>query len=263
MERLLINQDNLNLINTNNSVLLDLINLNNRKIIINKDVNILITKIECNTNVAFELDQNVNVTLSILAKENLDKLNLVFNLKSNAFLNVYFADFSFGKEKAKIEINLNEENASAYWHLASLTSKEDDKEFEVSIYHNKCSTYAVSDNYGVCKDTARLIFSGVSYILNGCHKSKTRQNAKIMEFDPLSKAIAKPILRIDEHDIEASHGAVVGKINDDHLFYLTSRGLTESEAKKLITYGYLKPIMNGFSDEQIKEEISNLIEGRM
>ena len=84
-----------------------------------------------------------------------------------------------------------------------------------------------------------------------------------MVFDALSNGIAKPILKIDENDIEASHAAVVGKINDEHLFYLTSRGLTEADAKQLITFGYLKPIMNGFIEDEIKEEISTLIERRM
>ena len=108
-----------------------------------------------------------------------------------------------------------------------------------------------------------IVFSGVSYIKNGAKSSKTRQNAKIMVFDDLSKAIAKPILRIDDNEIEASHGASVGKINDEHLFYLTSRGLTEEVAKELITLGYLKPILNGFEEDEIKEEISSLIERRM
>ena len=53
-----------------------------------------------------------------------------------------------------------------------------------------------------------------------------------MVFDNECVAIAKPILKIDENDIEANHAAVVGKINDEHLFYLTSRGISETEAKE-------------------------------
>ena len=84
-----------------------------------------------------------------------------------------------------------------------------------------------------------------------------------MVFDETSNGIAKPILKIDENDIEASHAAIVGKINDEHIFYLTSRGLTEEEAKRIMTLGYLKPIMVGFVDDEIKEEIEKLIEGKM
>ena len=84
-----------------------------------------------------------------------------------------------------------------------------------------------------------------------------------MVFDKDNKAIAKPILKIDENEVEANHAAVVGKINDEHLFYLTSRGLSETEAKELITLGYLKPILLGFKEEETKNHISSLIEGRM
>ena len=84
-----------------------------------------------------------------------------------------------------------------------------------------------------------------------------------MVFDEASNAIAKPILKIDENDIEASHAAVVGKINDEHLFYLTSRGISEADAKQLITLGYLKPILAGFNDEETRNYISSLIERRM
>ena len=51
--------------------------------------------------------------------------------------------------------------------------------------------------------------------------STMNKNAKIMVFDKACNAIAKPILKIDENDIAANHAAVVGKVNDEHLFYLT------------------------------------------
>ena len=139
----------------------------------------------------------------------------------------------------------------------------DGRVFDISVNHVAPNTFARMDNYGVAKDNGKLVFSGTSSILNGSKGSKTHQNSKIMVFDEDSDGIAKPILKIDENDIEASHAAVVGKINDDHLFYLTSRGLSESVAKELITFGYLKPIVNGFIEESIKEEISSLIERRM
>ena len=119
------------------------------------------------------------------------------------------------------------------------------------------------DNYGVTRDDGKLTFSGVCHILKGSSGSKAHQNAKVMVFDSLSNGVAKPILKIDENDIEASHAAIVGKINDEHIFYLTSRGLSEEEAKRIITLGYLKPILKGFDDEDVKESIEKMIEGNM
>ena len=99
---------------------------------------------------------------------------------------------------------------------------------------------------------------GISHIEKGAIKSKASQKIKSILFDKTSEAIANPILKIDCDDIEASHACAIGSLNDDHLFYLLSRGIALEDAKKLITYGYLNPIVNYFLDEE-KEELENLI----
>lgn len=214
-------------------------------------------------NLTIEVKDNCNVTVSFLTKANIDGCNVIIDINENSKVEGFLADFTEGKENFKFSANLLKRNATMNWHLASLTAGKDNKTFDISVYHIHPSTFAKMENYGVCKDEGKLVFSGISTINNGAKGSKTHQDSKIMVFDKLSNGIAKPILKIDENDIEASHAAVVGKINDEHLFYLTSRGLTEAAAKELITFGYLKPIMNGFIEEEIKEEISSLIEGRM
>lgn len=184
-------------------------------------------------------------------------------LKKNAEIEGFFADFSILDFSNFVDIHLNEEGASARWKVASLSSKKDNKTFDISLFHHHGNTYGVIDNYGVCKDDGKLVFSGTSHIEKNSKNSKTKQNAKIMVFDRYSNAIAKPILKIDENEIEASHAATVGKISDDELFYLTSRGLSEASAKELITLGYLKPIVLEFKDEEIRTLIMSYIEERM
>ena len=229
----------------------------------NQNINLLLLNIQKDTKFDFNVLANSSLNLKTVLKGEVKTLNINAKVQSNGDMRVYCADFSDGDVKTTVKIDLSEDNTTAMWHLASLSAKNDNKEFDVSLIHNAKNTFGLSDNYGVSKDDARLVFSGISHIKNGAKYSKTRQNAKIMVFDDLSKAIARPILKIDENEIEASHGASVGKINDESMFYLTSRGLTEEQAKELITMGYLKPILVGFEDEEIKEEISSLIEGRM
>lgn len=227
----------------------------------NSSINLLITK--PHQELTINVKENASLFLSLLVKENIDGGKLNINVSENAKVEVYFADFSFGKETFIFNGQLLGRDSSLNWHLASLTADNDQKQFDISVKHLANSTFAKMDNYGVCKDDGKLVFSGISHVINGASSSKTHQNAKIMVFDEKSIGIAKPILKIDENDVEASHAAVVGKINDEHLFYLTSRGLSESAAKELITLGYLKPILNGFMEEEIKEEIMSLIERRM
>ena len=230
---------------------------------VNSVCDILLTNLSDNASIKLVVDKDCQVTLSALVENIVNNAKISINVKGNSYLSIYFADFARDTFNLKCDINLDEEGATAYCKLASLASKKDNKNIDINVNHNTINTYGKVDNYGVCKDEAKLTFLGTSHIMKGSVKSKTQQNAKIMVFDQACNAIAKPILKIDENDIEASHGAVVGKISDEHLFYLTSRGISENQAKELITFGYLKPILLGFKEEQIKDHISSLIEGRM
>ena len=246
---------------------IDLFGCKSKEIYITNEVNsnssLLITNLQSIDSLKIDINEGSFLNLSLLFDKNVKNLNFVINLKNNSNLEGYFAEFSEDNLQINGEINLLNEQAHAVVKLASLSAENDNKNISISINHVAGNTYGRIDNYGVCKDNAKLLFAGTSHIFEKSIKSKTQQNAKIMVFDEASNAIAKPILKIDENDVEASHGAVVGKINDEHLFYLTSRGLSEAEAKELITFGYLKPILAGFNDERTREYISSLIERRM
>lgn len=229
----------------------------------NKNLYVIVRNLKDNLRLDFELINESKIILSFLADSNFKNLKINVNVHSNCSINVYFADFSNGKNTLNAEINLLEKGSSCYWHLASLSARDDNKDIEVSINHLSSNTIARVDNFGVCKDNSKLTFSGTSLIKKGSHSSKTIQNAKILVFDNNTIAKAKPILKIDENDIEASHAAIVGRVNEEHMFYLTSRGLSKNEARQLITLGYLKPILKGFSIEEDQQRILSLIEGEL
>ncbi len=196
---------------------LDLLDGANHEIEIEGNVNLLITEINKDSNVLLHLKEDAKLVLSILSKNSIENIKFNANLDKNSAIDVYFADFSEGKGKLNFDINLNKEGALADWHLASLAAKNDDKEFEVSIYHNAPNTEGHTNNYGVSKDDAKLVFSGISRIYKYSVKSKTSQNGKIMVFDRNSKGNVKPILGIDENDVQANHalkkeGAIVSPV---------------------------------------------------
>ena len=114
------------------------------------------------------------------------------------------------------------------------------------------STYFM-DNYGVAKDEAHLVIDGIGTITNGQNGSASHQTNKIIVFDPKCYASANPFLYIDEYDVQASHAAGVGKMDEEHLYYLQSRGLTKRQAMQLITYGYLMPVVEVVDNQMIKE----------
>ena len=179
-----------------------------------------------------------------------------------AEISVVFADFSKNSTKVTSQINLIEEGAKCEWHLATLSNKKDNKIFDISFKHVAGKTTSFMDNYGVARDDSKIVFSGVSHITEGAKGSNAKQNAKIIVFDKNAQGTASPILKIDENEVQASHGAVVGQLNSDHMFYLMSRGLTYDDARMIITLGYLKPVSDKFS-EATQSLIENAIKEAM
>lgn len=200
------------------------------------------------------------VSLELASFENpVDSTIVVDVEKDGAFVGA-FADFAKKETVFDIRVNLLEEGANCEWHLASMSGDDAKKKYLTNASHVASHTTALISNYGIARDRSFLSFSGASEILHGSKGANTRQEAKIIVFDPESDGLASPILKIDENDVLASHAAVVGRLNEQHLFYLESRGLPLESAKRLIALGYLKPIERYFVDENIRGRLDTTIE---
>ena len=203
-----------------------------------------------------------SLTLKLANFDNNENIKIFAKVGKDSTLEVIFADFAQSNISFKSQINLVEEGASCTWHLATLSNSNFKKVFDVSFNHEVGKTLALMDNYGVAKDKSNIVFSGCNHIFNGAKESNTKQNAKIIVFDKEANGTASPILKIDENDVKASHGAIVGQLNSDHMFYLMSRGLSKEDARMIITLGYLKPISVNFS-EKIQQRIEEAIKEAM
>lgn len=210
---------------------------------------------------SFLVPEEGSLKLLLASFGDLKDFEIDVSVNKNGMFQGAFADFSSFSGKVILNVRLLGEGASCDWHLASVGSKGEKKSFFTSVTHEAPHTTALMSNYGIARGKSFLAFSGTSEILNGSRKSTTRQNAKIIVFDKTADGLASPILKISENDVDASHSAVVGRLNEEHLFYLESRGIGEEEAKRLIALGYLKPIERYFSDQSLVARIDSAIEG--
>lgn len=203
-------------------------------------------------NLTLFLQKNSVCNLRIFYKNEKNNLVLHANLMGNAELNIYFADFSKGNSTLTSNVILLGDNSKSSFKYSSLTQNNDEKKYSISFSQIGKSTDTLLEGYSVDMNESKLRVEGVSHIEKGAIKSIARQKIKSILFDEKSKAIANPILKIDCDDIEASHACAIGNLNENHLFYLLSRGLPLNEAKRLITYGYLNPIVSYFNQNDQK-----------
>lgn len=128
-----------------------------------------------------------------------------------------------------------------------------DKSFEVtSTVINKAEeSTACVDVRGVLTGTGTASVVGNMQVVRGARKSDSRLSQHVLLASVDARATALPNLEIDENDVSAGHAATVRPLNPEHIFYLTSRGLSEKEARQLLIRSFL--LLDALPEEIRKE----------
>lgn len=116
---------------------------------------------------------------------------------------------------------------------------------------------------GVLSGRTTAIFNAIGEIDHGATRANAEQESRVLMLSGEARGDANPILLIDEDDVTAGHAASVGRVDDMQLYYLQSRGITREDAEKLIIHGFLAPVVNELPIETIKNQLTQLIEGKL
>ncbi|MEM1944804.1 MAG: SufD family Fe-S cluster assembly protein [Nitrososphaerota archaeon] len=114
----------------------------------------------------------------------------------------------------------------------------------------------------VCKDGGRTSYRGLLHVAKGAKRVKSSVRCDALILDDRSRTDTYPYNEINEEDTTATHEASVGKIGEDQLFYLMSRGLSEQEALNMVVLGFLEPFTKTLPMEYAVE-FNRLIELEM
>lgn len=113
---------------------------------------------------------------------------------------------------------------------------------------------------GCLKDNSKKVFRGIVDFVEGCTKSTGIENENCILLSDTCISRSVPVLLCHEDDVIGAHGESTGKINEEKLFYLMSRGLSKKESEKLIVLSNFNKIINEVKDETIKEETLTIVE---
>lgn len=157
---------------------------------------------------------------------------------------------NFGGELSRLELKiaLNGKGASA--HLSGV-SVLDNAHADVTthIIHAKGYTQSTQLFKHVAGGKARAVYQGKITVVEGADGSDSRQTAKALLLDERAEADLKPELEIFADDVKCAHGAAVGDLDADSLFYLRARGIPEDEARGLLIRAFLHEAFDGLSDD--------------
>ncbi|MEO8042440.1 MAG: Fe-S cluster assembly protein SufD [Acidobacteriota bacterium] len=119
-------------------------------------------------------------------------------------------------------------------------------------------------NYkGVLNDKSRAVFNGKVFVRENAHGTDAQQSNKNLLLSNEARVDTKPQLEIFNDDVKCAHGATVGQLEEEELFYLLTRGLPENLARNLLTYGFAEEIINKIGIESIKSDLDGSVLNRL
>jgi Fe-S cluster assembly protein SufD len=116
---------------------------------------------------------------------------------------------------------------------------------------------------GALKDTSRSVWQGMIYVAPGAQKTDGYQANRNLVLNPSARADSIPGLEILADDVRCTHGATVGKIDPELVFYLQSRGVPLHDAERLIVDGFFDPIMQRIPYDGVRERFAKAIMDKM
>ena len=113
----------------------------------------------------------------------------------------------------------------------------------------------------VLDDNARGHFIGDLKIVQDAQQTEAHQTNRNLLLSETAEMRTQPQLEIYADDVKATHGASTGQLDESALFYMQQRGISKQKARQLLIGAFMKDVLNSISDERVREELLNAIDG--
>ncbi|HEV2764005.1 MAG TPA: Fe-S cluster assembly protein SufD [Pyrinomonadaceae bacterium] len=162
-----------------------------------------------------------------------------------------------------VSVRLNEEGAECRVDGLYLVGTGQHTDTHSLIDH-RVPRCASRQNYkGILDGRSRAVFNGRVFVHEGASGTDAVQSNKNLLLSREARVDTKPQLEIFNDDVKCAHGATVGQLEEEELFYLLSRGLHPELARNLLTYGFAEEIVNKIGIDSIKAQLDEAILGRL
>lgn len=116
---------------------------------------------------------------------------------------------------------------------------------------------------GILDGKSRAVFNGKVFVRHGAQKTDAQQTNKNLLLSNDAQVDTKPQLEIYADDVKCTHGAAIGQIDEDMMFYLESRGINPVLAKNMLTYGFAEEVIEKIKIESIRRELDEVVLNRL
>jgi Fe-S cluster assembly protein SufD len=177
-------------------------------------------------------------------------------------------DWIFGAIGSRLTKNFSELDLAgegATGRMSGFYFTDGNQHLDHDTQQNHLAPHTTSDLLfkGALKGKSRSVWQGMIYVAPGAQKTDGYQANRNLVLSEGSRADSIPGLEILADDVRCTHGATVGKLEQEPLFYLKSRGIPQAEAEKIVVEGFFDPIFQRIPFEGVRERFQEYIANKM
>jgi Fe-S cluster assembly protein SufD len=167
-----------------------------------------------------------------------------------------------GSRLAKVYMDVAMMGAGSTARISGLIIGDGKQHFDFQSLQDHFAPNCMSDLLvkGALRDEAVSVYSGLIKIRKDAQHSDAYQANRSLILSPKAKADSMPKLEIEANDVRCTHGATMGQVDADQLFYLQSRGFSLEEAQNTVVHGFFQPVIDRIALEQVRQQIHEAID---
>ncbi|MBO6081436.1 MAG: Fe-S cluster assembly protein SufD [Bacteroidales bacterium] len=184
-------------------------------------------------------------------------------LAAGATLDMVFLSLHGGIIRNHIEARLQGEHASCHLSGLYLTDGDQRMDYDIRLTHEVPSCHSNQIFKGILDDRGLAHFDGLIRVVPDAQKTEAYQANHNLLISDTAKAYTRPQLEIYADDVKCSHGATIGRLNPDELFYMRTRGIPVAEARVLQQMAFCNEVVDKISSPELRERMQVLVEKRL
>ena len=171
----------------------------------------------------------------------------------------------FGSRKGKTWIQNDLAGPGAQSRVTGAYFADGEQHIDYDTFQEHMAPSTTSDFAfkGALRDTATAVWRGMIRVEKEAQQTDAYQESRALMLSPDAHAVPIPGLEILANDVRCTHGATVGRVDRDELFYAMARGLSQAEAERLIIRGFFQDILDRIELEPVREAVASALEARI
>jgi Fe-S cluster assembly protein SufD len=171
----------------------------------------------------------------------------------------------FGSKKGKSWVQNDLAGQGARSRVTGAYFADGDQHIDYDTFQEHMAPSTTSDFAfkGALRDKATAVWRGMIRVERKAQQTDAYQESRALMLSPDAHAVPIPGLEILANDVRCTHGATVGRVDRDELFYCMARGLSRAEAERLIIRGFFQDILDRIELEPVREAVASALEARI